>query len=91
MRNKKQSTGEVIVKIIIILGALAAIFVAATLICKKYCKKLNCMRDEDEFNFDDEDFLDECDFCEETNCEGCPAFKNDEEEAEPAEEEKTEE
>ena len=70
--RKRESSGDIIVKLVIFLGALAAIFVAATVLYKKFAKKLNCLNSEDEFNFDDEDFLDDCDFCEEEDCSNCP-------------------
>ena len=77
--NKRESSSDFIVKLIIFLGALAAIFVAASVLYKKFCNRVNCLNDEDAFSFDDDDFLDDCDFCEEEDCENCPiAAENDE-------------
>ncbi|MBR6513496.1 MAG: hypothetical protein IKT46_01550 [Clostridia bacterium] len=61
MENKNNSTNTLI-KIIVILGALAAIFVAAMLIYKKYNKK-RVVKESDPFNFDDDFFFDDCDGC----------------------------
>ena len=76
--NRRESSSDFIVKLVIFLGAIAAIFVAATLIIKKCRKKLNCLNEEDDFNFYDDDFLDDCDFCDEEECENCPTDNKDE-------------
>ena len=70
---RKESSGDIIVKLVIFLGAIAAIFVAATVLYKKFNNRLNCLNDDEAFNFDDDDFLDDCDFCEEEDCGNCPA------------------
>jgi len=70
MNNKKnENSSDFIVKLVIFLGAIAAIFVAATLIYKKFNKHLNCLNEEETFNFDDDDFLDDCDFIEEEDAD----------------------
>ncbi|MBQ7161518.1 MAG: hypothetical protein IJR90_07415 [Clostridia bacterium] len=82
MKEKRESSSDFIVKLIIFLGALAAIFVAATVLFKKFNKRVNCLNDEDAFSFDDEDFLDDCDFCDEEDCENCPTAESKGEEVE---------
>ncbi|MBR4880977.1 MAG: hypothetical protein IKU19_03535 [Clostridia bacterium] len=51
-----------LVKFIVILGSLAAIFVAAALIYKKYNKQRR-IKDSDPFDFDDDFFFDDCEGC----------------------------
>jgi len=75
--NKKESSGDLIVKLVIFLGAIAAIFVAATMIYRKCAKKLNCLNDEDAFDFDDTDFIDECDLCDADDCSDCCLAKDE--------------
>ena len=57
--EKKNNT---LIKILVILGSLAAIFVAVALIYKKYNKK-HRIKDNDPFDFDDDFFFDDCEGC----------------------------
>ena len=57
--EKKNNT---LIKVLVILGSLAAIFVAAALIYKKYNKKRK-PKDTDPFDFDDDFFFDDCEGC----------------------------
>ena len=59
MENKNNNG---LIKLIVILGSLAAIFLAAALIYRKYNKK-RLAKDSDPFNFDDDFFFDDCDGC----------------------------
>lgn len=59
MENKNNNT---LIKFIVILGSLAAIFLAAALIYRKYNKK-RLVKDSDPFNFDDDFFFDDCEGC----------------------------
>jgi len=64
MANRKnENSNDIIVKLIVVLGAIAAIFVAISLLYRKANKKLAALGEDDAFNFDDEDFLDDCDYC----------------------------
>jgi len=80
---KKSSVGSTLLKIIIVLGSLAAIGTAVYLFIKKYkenmCTCCDCCDDDYDDLFCDED--DECCCCDCEECEGC------EEEAEEAAEE----
>lgn len=57
--EKKNNT---LIKIIVVLGSLAAIFLALALIYKKYNKK-RLEKDSDPFDFDDDFFFDDCEGC----------------------------
>ncbi len=57
--EKKNNT---LIKVLVILGSLAAIFVAAALIYRKYNKKRRA-KDTDPFDFDDDFFFDDCEGC----------------------------
>ncbi len=57
--EKKNNT---LIKVLVILGSLAAIFVAVALIYKKYNKKRR-VKDTDPFDFDDDFFFDDCEGC----------------------------
>lgn len=57
--EKKNNT---LIKVLVILGSLAAIFVAVALIYKKYNKKRK-PKDVDPFDFDDDFFFDDCEGC----------------------------
>ena len=57
--EKKNNT---LIKVLVILGSLAAIFVAAALIYRKYNKKRK-PKDADPFDFDDDFFFDDCEGC----------------------------
>ncbi len=59
MENKNSNS---LIKFIVILGSLAAIFLAAALIYRKYNKK-RLAKDSDPFNFDDDFFFDDCEGC----------------------------
>ena len=86
--NKRENSGDFLVKLIVVLGAIAAIFVAGMLIYRKCSSRLRCLCDEDAFDFDDSDFIDECDLCDAEDCSGCALAKGDApEEDEAAEEE----
>ena len=71
----ERKNGNTLVKLIVILGSLAAIFVAAALIYKKYNKQRR-IKDSDPFDFDDDFFFDDCEGCYDGD-----AFFNEEEEA----------
>lgn len=58
MENKNNNT---LIKFIVVLGSLAAIFLAAALIYKKYNKRL--AKNSDPFEFDDDFFFDDCEGC----------------------------
>lgn len=62
--EKKNNT---LVKVIVILGALAAIFLAVALIYKKYNKK-RLAKNSDPFEFDDDFFFDDCEGCCDDDC-----------------------
>ncbi len=68
MSNKNENSSDFIVKLVIFLGAIAAIAVAAMLLIKKFKKNGACECD-DGFCFDDEDFCDDYDCC--CDCEDC--------------------
>lgn len=57
--EKKNNT---LIKVLVVLGSLAAIFVAAALIYRKYNKKRR-VKDADPFDFDDDFFFDDCEGC----------------------------
>lgn len=59
MENKNSNT---LIKFIVVLGSLAAIFLAAVLIYKKYNGKRLC-KSSDPFEFDDDFFFDDCEGC----------------------------
>ena len=90
--EKKESNADFLVKLIIFLGALSAIFVAVALLIKKYNKKLK-IDSMDELDFDDDDFCYDC--CDFDDCDDCGLFEEPEEkvvaEAETASEENKEE
>ena len=78
MANRKnENSNDIIVKLIIVLGAIAAIFVAISVLYRKANKKLAALGEDDAFNFDDEDFLDDCDYCGE--CCDCDCDEAEEE------------
>jgi len=76
MSNKNENSSDVIVKLIIFLGAVAAIAVAAMFLIKKFKGRCACDGDED-FCFDDEDFCDDYDCC--CDCNDCTDDCNSEE------------
>ncbi len=57
--EKKNNT---LIKILVVLGSLAAIFVAVALIYRKYNKNRR-IKDTDPFDFDDDFFFDDCEGC----------------------------
>lgn len=57
--EKKNNT---LIKVLVVLGSLAAIFVAVALIYRKYNKKRR-VKDTDPFDFDDDFFFDDCEGC----------------------------
>ena len=73
---KKEGFGDFIVKLVVFLGAVAAIFVAGMLLYRKCTRRLNCLNDEDAFDFDDSDFIDECDLCDAEDCTDCALAGN---------------
>ena len=81
MENRKhENSNDIIVKLIIVFGAIAAIFVAISLLYRRANKKLAALGEDDAFNFDDEDFLDDCDYCGEYCDCNCDSEDEDEEE-----------
>ena len=78
--KRKESSSDFIVKLVVFLGAIAAIFVAISTFTRNFNKKLADIN-EDSFDFDDEDFIDDCDLCDAESCEGCE-FAEDEPEIE---------
>ena len=68
MSNKNDNSSDVIVKLVVFIGAIAAIAVAAMVFVKKFNKKTACECD-DGFSFDDEDFCDDYDCC--CDCDDC--------------------
>lgn len=58
--EKKNNT---LIKVLVILGSIAAIFVAVALIYRKYNKKKRTVKDTDPFDFDDDFFFDDCEGC----------------------------
>lgn len=80
MANRKnENSNDIIVKLVIFLGAIAAIFVAVSMLYRKANKKLASLNEDDAFSFDNEDFLDDCDYCGE--CCDCEDESEDEGEA----------
>lgn len=77
MSNKNESSSDVIVKLVIFLGAIAAIAVAVMVFLKFRKKKAVCDGD-DAFCFDDEDFCDDYDCC--CDCAECEEAKDSAEE-----------
>ena len=69
MSNKNESSSDFIVKLVIFLGAVAAITVAVMLLLKKFGKNDELCEGDDGFCFDDEDFCDDYDCC--CDCEDC--------------------
>ena len=83
--EKKESNADFLVKLVIFLGAVSAIFVAVALLIKKYNKKLK-IDSMDDLDFDDDDFCYDC--CDLDDCDDCGLF--DEPEAAEAPEAKEE-
>ena len=81
MANRKnENSNDFIVKLIIVFGAIAAIFVALSVLYRKANKKLAALGEDDAFSFDDEDFLDDCDYCDCDDCCDCETEDSEEEE-----------
>lgn len=75
MSNKNESSSDFIVKLVIFLGALAAITVAVMILVKKFGKKDALCEGDDGFCFDDEDFCGDYDCC--CDCEDCAGEAED--------------
>ena len=83
--EKKESSADFLIKMVIFLGAVSAIFVAVALLVKKYHKKLK-IDALDDLDFEDDDFCYDC--CDFDNCDDVMEFKasDDADEEVPAEE-----
>ena len=95
--EKKESSADFLVKLVIFLGAVSAIFVAVALLLKKYHKKIH-IDDLSDLDFDDDDFCYDCsDFDEFDDCfcnedsDNKEDFDNKEDKAEDKNEEASEE
>lgn len=83
MENK--NNGNTLIKLLVILGSLAAIFLAVMVIYKKY-NKHGFKRVSDPFDFDDDFFFDDCEGCYDDDC-FCNAYDDEDEDGDDDENE----